>query len=60
MGAADEGERGPAAINPSIALASIVPMILDLFPLIAVAIVLALLLLEVQRVRRRRGPDDES
>ena len=32
-------------------------MILDLLPLIAVAIVLALLLLEVHRVRRRRGPD---
>jgi len=32
-------------------------MILNLLPLFAVAIVLALLLLEVRRVRRRRGPD---
>jgi len=32
-------------------------MILNLLPLFAVAIVLALLLLEVRRVRRRRGTD---
>jgi hypothetical protein len=33
-------------------------LILDLLPLIAVAIVLVLRLLEVHRVRRRRGPED--
>jgi len=48
--------RGPAAINPSTALASVRPMILDLFPLLAVAVVLVLLLLEVLRVRRGRRP----
>jgi len=46
--------RGPAAIDSSIAIASVRPMILDLLPLIAVAVVLVLLLLEVLRVRRGR------
>jgi hypothetical protein len=52
-----EGE-GLRPSTPSIALARIDPMILDLLPLIAVAIVLVLLLLEVLRVRRRHDPDD--